>query len=235
MRGCGAGGIGEGGEGQGHPVGDVGGEQGDGLVERFPQFGALGAVADPGEGVEGVGHGGVGGVVGLVLHVDRAGEEAVGRVEVAFAAEEEVVGGGDGCYEGSGAAAVGAAGVFEEFGYVAQVAGEVGAEVGGFGDASAAFVAAGAEVCGAQECGDGAACVAAPQDGVCGLFEEGGDVFVGFDGGLGEVPGAPFGPVGGVFGKGVVDAAALVAGGEFHDGGAGEGWRKVSRPVVSST
>ncbi|WP_307781939.1 hypothetical protein [Streptomyces sp. MBT65] len=83
-------------EGQGELLRDLRFQQAERAVQRLPQLRALTAPAQPGEGVQRVDHGGIGGVVRLVLHVDRADEQPVRGVEVALAAEEDVVGRRDG-------------------------------------------------------------------------------------------------------------------------------------------
>ncbi len=76
------------------------------------------------------------GVAGVVQFVDGGGQQPVGGVDVAVAVEQ-VIGAGDGGRERTAGAGVGAAGLFQEAGGVAQVAGDDGSQVGGFGQPSA--------------------------------------------------------------------------------------------------
>jgi hypothetical protein len=109
----------------------------------------------------------------------------VGGVDVAVAVEQ-VIGAGHGGRERAAGAGVGAAGLLQKTGGVAQVAGDDGSQVGGFGQPPAPALPGGAELGGAQQLGDSADGVAAPQVGVRDLLKERGDPFVGFLGGLGQ-------------------------------------------------
>ena len=135
------------------------------------------------------------GVAWVVLLVDGGEQQPVGGVDVAVAVEQ-VVGARDGGRERAAGAGVGAAGLLKQAGGVAQVAGHDGAQVGGLRQPSAAAFPRGAELGGAQQLGDGADGVAAPQVGVGDLLKERGDALVGFFGGFCEVPGVSFGLAG---------------------------------------
>jgi hypothetical protein len=112
---------------------------------------------------------------------------------------------------------VGAAGLLQQARGVAQVAGDDGPQVGGFGQPLAPALPGGAELGGAQQLGDGADGVAAPQVGVRDLLKERGDPFVGFLGGLGQVPGVSFGLAGQADDELRVGLPPLLAGRQLHD------------------
>ncbi len=108
----------------------------DGVLQGWPQVGAAAEEADHDQGVERFDQDLVVGVAGVVQFVDGGGQQPVGGVDVAVAVEQ-VIGAGDGGRERTAGAGVGAAGLFQEAGGVAQVAGDDGSQVGGFGQPSA--------------------------------------------------------------------------------------------------
>ena len=112
---------------------------------------------------------------------------------------------------------MGAAGLLQQAGGVAQVAGDDGSQVGGLGQPSAPALPGRAELGGAQQLGDGADGVAPPQVGMGDLLKKRGDPFVGFLGGLGQVPGVPLGLAGQAGSELRVSAAALLTGRQLHD------------------
>ncbi|MER6945891.1 hypothetical protein ABT294_17850 [Nonomuraea sp. NPDC000554] len=158
----------------------------------------------------------VAGVARTVVVLDGSDQQPVGGVDVPVTVQE-VEGAGAGHRQQVAGAGLGEAGLFQQAGGVPQVTGDQGAQVGGFGEPSAAALSQRAELGGAQQLDDGADGVAAPQVGDGDLLQEGGDLLVGFLGGLGQVPGVPFGPVGEAGGEFGVGAAALLAGRQLHD------------------
>ena len=76
------------------------------------------------------------GVAGIVPFVDGGDQQPVGGVDVAVAVEQ-VIGAGHGGRERAAGTGVGAAGLLQQPGGVAQVAGDDGAQVGGLGQPSA--------------------------------------------------------------------------------------------------
>ena len=188
----------------------------DGVLQRRPQVGAAAEEADHDQGVERLDEDLVVRVAGVVLLADGGEQQPVGGVDVAVAVQQ-VIRAGDGGRERAAGARVGAAGLLEQAGGVAQVAGHDGAQVGGLGQPPAAAFPRGAELGGAQQLGDGADRVAAPQVGVGDFLKERGDPLVGFFGGLRQVPGVPFGLAGESGGELGVGVAALLAGRQLHD------------------
>ncbi len=71
-------------------------------------------------------------VAGVVKFVDGGSQQPVGGVDVAIAVEQ-VIGAGHGGRERTAGAGVGAAGLLQKSGSVAQVAGDDRPQVGGFG------------------------------------------------------------------------------------------------------
>jgi hypothetical protein len=108
----------------------------DGILQGRPQVGAPAEEADHEQGVERLDQDLVVRVAGVAQLVDGGGQQPVSGVDVTVAVEQ-VIGPGDGGRERTAGARVGAARLFQQAGGVAQVAGDDGSQVGGFGQSSA--------------------------------------------------------------------------------------------------
>ncbi|CAM5702552.1 hypothetical protein SCANM63S_02429 [Streptomyces canarius] len=95
--------------------------------------------------------------------------------------------------QGTAEAGVESAGLVEQAGRAAQFTGDVGAQVGGLGEAPAPVGGLGAEVGGAGEGGYRAGRVPAVQFAAGRFLQEDGDRLVGFHRRFGQVPGPALG------------------------------------------
>jgi hypothetical protein len=190
-------------------------EAGERVVERYPQFGAAAEYAQQHQRVERFPE-------HIVADLGPAGratyggsEETVGCVEVTVTVDQHV----GGCRRGQQRARevwVGLPGVGDQLRRGAQLPGHVGAHVGGLGQPPAPAGSWRAQLGGPGQRGDSAHGVTSPQDPVRGLLEQGGDVLVGPDRRLGEMPHLAVGLIGQQPGQLVVGAAVLVVCREPH-------------------
>ncbi|MEV0492309.1 hypothetical protein [Streptomyces atratus] len=144
----------------------------------------------------------------------------MGGVDVAVAVEQ-VQRGGHRAGQGR-AVRCGPAGVVQQAGYVAHPTGEDRPEVRRLGQPPGPLGGRRTQLGGAHERCHRVGPVAAPGADAGGVFEQGGDLLVGFDRGLRQVTGPLFGHAGPGLCERTVGAAALVAGGQVHHRGAHE-------------
>ena len=218
----GPGGVGEETGAERQARGPVRREAGEGAVERLPQLGAAAEGAHRAQRVERFDEGVVGGVVPSGLGGDCSRQQAVGGIDVAFPVEEQE-GGCDRGLERSAPTGVGLSGVDEQARGVTQLAGDVGADVGRFGQPPAPVGAPRAEVGGPEQGRHRARGVAPPEGTPAGLLEQAGDMLVGFDGGVGQMPGVALRLIDQRLGQGTVGVATFAVSRQLHHGRAHEG------------
>jgi hypothetical protein len=145
----------------------------------------------------------------------------MGGVHIALAVEESTGRGGGGG-QGVGAGRVGVVGVVQQCAHVAEIAGDVGAQAGRLRQPTGLVRAGAAQLRGAQQGGDGADGVTAAQGAVGHLVQQGGDLVVGADGRVGEVPGPVLGALGEFGGERQLRPPAFLAGRQIQHRGTGQ-------------
>jgi len=146
-----------------------------------------------------------------LLHLDSAGEQAVGGVDVAVAVEQ-VRGGRDRGGQRCDPIGVGLASTIQQLRRRAHVTCHIRTQVGCLGQSAAPLRTERTQLRGAKQCANRAGAVAAPQRQLRGLLEHVGDLLVRLDGRLGEMPDAALRLVRELAGERPVGAAPLVAG-----------------------
>ena len=193
----------------------------DGL-QRLPKVRSLPEPAGQEQHVEGRGERIVGRVV-LAIGLDGSHQQPVGGFHVAMAVEQQEGAGGGGLERGTGTELrVGLPGLGEEPGSGFEPTGQGGGDEGRLGQPSTAVATPGAEVGGPVQPHGRAHAVTAGEKPAGGLFEQRGDLLVGFVGRFRQVPRSTVGLVDPRLGQGAVSLVPLAPRREPDDRRAGE-------------
>lgn len=153
----------------------------------------------------------------------------MGSVDVAITVQQ-MVGTGDGSSQRPAVLGIGSARSLEQARRITQITGHDRTEIGGLRQSAGPVRADGTQLGRAEQFTDHGNSAAAPQVRVGHALQQGGDLLIGFNRRLGQMPDPPLGLAGEPLGQFLVRPAALITSRHLHDSGPDQ--RMAEKPAV---